>query len=133
MSEEVLPHRPPTTVLYVEDNALNLRLVERVFRRRPDIELISATEGLSGFALARERRPAVILLDFNLPDVNGDEVLRMLRADPATSAIPVVMLSADSTQIERLLLAGAVAYLTKPLDIRNLESTIDQLIGPPPR
>jgi CheY-like chemotaxis protein len=131
MSEEVHPHRPPTTVLYVEDNALNLRLMKRVFQRRADIELITATEGLAGVALARVHRPAVVLLDLNLPDVNGDEVLRLLRADPATSAIPVVIVSADVTHMERLLVAGAFAYLTKPLDIRNLEAVVDELIGPP--
>jgi CheY-like chemotaxis protein len=133
MSEEVHPHRAPTTVLYVEDNAANLRLVQRVFERHVDIELIFATEGLAGIALARVRRPALVLLDLNLPDINGDEVLRRLGADPETSTIPVVIVSADPTQIERLLLAGAIAYLTKPLDIRSLVSIVDELIGPAPR
>ena len=73
---------------------------------------------------------SAVLLDLNLPDINGDEVLKLLRADPATSAIPVVILSADATQIERLLLLGAIAYLTKPLDVRNLEAIVDELIGP---
>jgi CheY-like chemotaxis protein len=119
-------------VLYIEDNSANLRLVDRAFERRPDIELITATRGLVGLELARIRQPSVVLLDLHLPDVDGDEVLCRLRADPVTQAIPVVMLSADANdrQIQRLLEAGAVAYLTKPLDIHNLLETVDDVIPP---
>ena len=117
-------------VLYVEDNAANLRLVERVFERRPAIELISASAGLPGLELVRTRRPDVVLLDINLPDVSGEEVLRQIRADPLTATIPVVVVSADANyrQVQLLLEAGAVAYLTKPLDIQDLLSTVDELI-----
>ena len=120
----------PHVVLYIEDNAANLRLVERVFERRPDIRMISATRGLRGLDMAREHRPAVVLLDLHLPDIDGDEVLLRLRADELTEAIPVVILSADANdrQIQRLLEAGATAYLTKPLDIHNLVETVDEVI-----
>ena len=120
----------PHVVLYIEDNAANLRLVERVFERRPDIRMISATRGLLGLEMARTRQPAVVLLDLHLPDIDGDEVLRRLRADELTQTIPVVILSADASdrQIQRLLEAGAAAYLTKPLDIHNLVDTVDQVI-----
>ena len=117
-------------VLYIEDNAANLRLVERVFERRPAIELISASEGLHGFELVRTRQPDLVLLDINLPDVSGEEVLRQIRDDPLTATIPVVVVSADANyrQVQLLLEAGAVAYLTKPLDIQDLLSTVDELI-----
>jgi len=114
------------TVLYIEDNLLNLKLVERILLRFPSIRFISATLGEQGVDLARAQRPDLILLDLHLPDIWGDEVLRRLQADPATSAIPVIMLSADATpeQIKRLLAAGAQSYLTKPFDYRQLLETI---------
>jgi CheY-like chemotaxis protein len=117
-------------ILYVEDNAANVRLVERVFERRSDIELLTATRGHAGLEMARTRQPKVVLLDLHLPDINGDEVLRLLRADPGTQAIPVVILSADANdrQIQRLLEAGATAYLTKPLDIHTLVATVDEMM-----
>ena len=127
---EVEP-RGSHTVLYIEDNLSNLRLVERVFESRPDVELITAGQGRLGLDLARQHRPALVLLDLHLPDINGNEVLEQLRADPATAAMPVIMLSADATarQSQRLLAAGADAYLTKPLDVRALLSLLDELLG----
>jgi PAS domain S-box-containing protein len=109
------------TVLHIEDNLSNLELVERILVRFPSIHLISATRGEQGVALARDIQPDLILLDLHLPDIWGDEVLRRLRADVATSKIPVIMLSADATpeQIGRLLAGGAQGYLTKPLDYRE--------------
>ncbi|MGA2213728.1 MAG: response regulator, partial [Bryobacteraceae bacterium] len=102
-------------------NLSNLELVERILVRFPSIHLISATRGEQGVALARDIQPDLILLDLHLPDIWGDEVLRRLRADVATSKIPVIMLSADATpeQIGRLLAGGAQGYLTKPLDYRE--------------
>jgi PAS domain S-box-containing protein len=110
------------TVLYIEDNVSNFELVERILLRYPWLTLLSALQGEQGVQLARERRPDLILLDLHLPDIWGDEVLRRLRADPATAGIPVVMLSADATseQINRLLAAGAQGYLTKPIDFQKL-------------
>lgn len=120
----------PQFVLYIEDNAANLRLVERVFERRPEIRLISATRGLTGLEMAQAQLPAVVLLDLHLPDIDGDEVLRRLRADPRTQSIPVVILSADANdrQIQKLLETGAAAYLTKPLDIHALVETVGDVM-----
>jgi PAS domain S-box-containing protein len=117
-------------VLYIEDNVSNLRLVEQVLARRPQTTLLSAMQGQLGLDLAREHRPDLILLDLHLPDVPGDEVLRRLHEEPRTRGIPVVILSADATpgQVERLLAAGAQAYLTKPLDIRQLLTLVDQAV-----
>ena len=118
-------------VLYIEDNLANLKLVERVLAQRPQVEVIGAMQGRLGLELVREHRPALVLLDLHLPDLDGDHVLQRLRDDPETAAIPVVMVSADATpgQVRRLLAAGATAYLTKPLDVRELLRLIDDALG----
>lgn len=118
-------------VLYIEDMVANAKLVEQILTRRPDITLLPAMLGGIGLELAREHRPDLVLLDLHLPDLGGDEVLRRLRADPATEDIPVVILSADATprQFDRLLAAGATAYLTKPIAVRQLLDTLDQILG----
>jgi CheY-like chemotaxis protein len=117
-------------VLYIEDNLANLKLVERVFENRTDVNIIPALQGRLGLELAMEHRPALILLDLHLPDIQGDEVLQRLRDDPQTATTPVIILSADATpgQIQRLLTAGASAYLTKPLNVRELIRTVDELL-----
>ena len=117
----------PRTLLYIEDNLSNLRLVERILARRPEVKLISAMQGTIGLELARQHRPDLILLDLHLPDIQGDEILRQLRADPRTAKIPVAMISADATavQVERLGTLGASNYLTKPIDVRELLALVD--------
>src|SRR2546426_6558450 len=120
------------TVLYIEDNLSNLRLLERILMRRPDVRLLSAMQGARGLELARDHRPGLILLDLHLPDLPGNEVLARLLADPETRGIPVVILSADATpgQIRRLLDQGARDYLTKPLDVKQLLALVDDaLVG----
>lgn len=120
---------PGRTVLYIEDNLANLKLVERVLAVRSSIQLLSAMQGQVGIDLARQHRPDLILLDLHLPDMDGDEVLPRLLEYPETKGIPVVMLSADATpgQAQRLLNAGARAYLTKPLDIQRFMTTLDDI------
>lgn len=121
-------------VLYIEDNPPNLRLVERILARRDDIETIEAMQGGIGLALAQEHHPDLILLDLHLPDLPGDQVLQQLKSNPNTATTPVVILSADATphQIERLLAAGAITYLTKPLDVQQLLSVVEQTLGSAP-
>jgi signal transduction histidine kinase/CheY-like chemotaxis protein len=128
------PAAPVRTILYIEDNLANLRLVERVLAHDPTISLVSAGQGSLGIALAREHQPALVLLDLHLPDTTGEEVLRRLRADPATASIPIVIISADATegQIRRLIDAGAQAYITKPLDVGELRRTVDRHRTPTP-
>ncbi|HET8680157.1 MAG TPA: response regulator [bacterium] len=118
------------TVLYIEDNLSNLALVQRILARRPEVRLIQAVQGRAGLNLAREHRPDLILLDLHLPDIHGSEVLRLVKDDPTTRTIPVVVISADATtgQIERLIAAGARDYLTKPLDVRKLLSLLDEAL-----
>ena len=115
------------TVLYIEDNLANLRLVERILSRRPGVRLLSAMQGRVGWDLARQHRPDLILLDLHLPDMQGDTVLRLVRGDAATQHIPVAILSADATprQVDRLTAAGANHYLTKPLDIAEFLRVVD--------
>jgi len=121
------------TVLYIEDNLANLRLLERIVARRPGITLLSTIQGSRGLELARDHRPDLILLDLHLPDVSGTEVLARLLADPATKSIPVVILSADATpgQISRLVEQGAHAYLTKPLDVKQILVLFDEMLRTP--
>jgi signal transduction histidine kinase/CheY-like chemotaxis protein len=118
-------------IVYIEDNLSNLRLVERLLERRGDIELVAAMQGRLGLELVRQHEPVAVLLDLHLPDIDGEEVLRQLRLDPATAGIPVVMLSAEATpgHAQRLVAAGASTYLTKPLDVRLFMAVIDQLVA----
>jgi CheY-like chemotaxis protein len=117
---------PPATVLYVEDNLSNVELVRGILSRMPAIELIPAMQGGMAVDLAAQHRPDVILLDLHLPDLDGDEVLRRLRADTRTDAIPVVVLSADATPatIGRLSAHGISGYVTKPLDIAEFVAAL---------
>ena len=118
----------PKTLLYIEDNASNLTLVEHLLGDQQPIKLLSAMQGVVGIELAVRHRPDAILLDLHLPDMSGADVLARLKADARTCSIPVVVLSADATksQVDRLLAAGACDYLTKPLDIDRFLKVIEQ-------
>ena len=122
---------PQGTILYIEDNHSNVRLLERLLTRRRGVRLLSESRGEDGIARARTARPDLILLDLHLPDLTGEEVLRRLWADPETRTLPVAVLSADAmpVQRQRLLASGAVAYLTKPVDIRQLLRLIDDRLN----
>jgi PAS domain S-box-containing protein len=119
-------------VLHIEDNLANLRLVERILAQRSGLRVVAAMQGRLGLELAREHRPVLVLLDLHLPDMGGDLVLQRLRDDPATASIPVVVVSADATprQAQRLLNAGAIAYLTKPIDVGALLRQVDTALAP---
>ena len=137
----VPPTNPPSLVppiscdvLYIEDDLVNFTLVERILEFRPALKLLHAARGETGVELAQIHRPKLILLDLNLPDMHGSEVLRRLQDDPATAQVPVVVLSADATpsQIERLLTAGARNYLTKPFDIDPFLAVVDEMVSDAP-
>jgi CheY-like chemotaxis protein/anti-sigma regulatory factor (Ser/Thr protein kinase) len=122
--------RPALRVLYIEDNLSNLQLVEHILRRRPDVTLISALRPQLGLDLAAEHQPDLILLDLDLPDMPGEEVLRRLRAGSRTAAVPVVILSsADASPglCTRLLEKGVRTFLTKPLDAKALLALLDTI------
>jgi PAS domain S-box-containing protein len=117
----------PHTLLYVEDNPANLKLVEQIIARHPDIRLMAAVNGNSGIRIAREHKPEVILLDINLPDIDGFEVLRILRSDPITAHIPVIAISANAMplDIERGMKAGFFRYITKPIKVDEFMEAMD--------
>ncbi|MBT9487089.1 MAG: response regulator [Rubrivivax sp.] len=119
-------------VLYIEDEPVNRLLVQETLRSCPGVELLLAETGHEGLSLARERRPGLVLLDMQLPDLDGPQVLAALRSDPATRHIPVAVLSASamSTDIARAQAAGAVAYWTKPIDVSALRAQVQRLLAP---
>jgi CheY-like chemotaxis protein len=120
------------TVLYVEDNEDNIRLVERILQRRPHVDLVVAPTGADGVRAARQSLPSVVLLDRRLPDMPGTEVLRRLKADGPTAGIPVLVLSGDSAAdaAREVLDLGASGFLAKPFDIGELLRMIDEYCPP---
>ncbi|MEW5771331.1 MAG: PAS domain S-box protein [Pseudomonadota bacterium] len=119
------------SILCIEDNPANLRLIERVLARRGDVRLLAAHAPGLGLELARTHRPDLILLDINLPDMDGWDVMRILREHETTRAIPVVAISANAMpkDIARGRAAGCFDYLTKPLDVERLLGVLDQALA----
>jgi CheY-like chemotaxis protein len=118
-----------STVLYIEDNTSNIALVKEILDEyKPSVQLETSMYGKQTLALAKRYKPDLILLDLDLPDIKGSEVLEKLLADPQTKSIPVVVVSADamSYQIENLKKSGAVDYLTKPIDVIQFLKIINQ-------
>jgi CheY-like chemotaxis protein len=118
---------PLHRLLYVEDNPANLMLVEDLIARRPDIQLLTARDGLEGVALARSSLPDMILMDINLPGISGITALAILSADSLTAHIPIVALSANAMprDIAKGLEAGFFRYLTKPIKVNEFMETLD--------
>ncbi len=119
------------TILYVEDNVSNIELVTQTLAsQRPEVKLFSISEGKQTLPQALEIAPDLILLDLNLPDIHGSEVLDQLLADEKTKLIPVIIISADAMpqQLTKLIKAGAKKYLTKPLDLMEFLKVIDEYI-----
>ena len=121
------PGAPLRTLLYVEDNRANLKLVEQLIARRPTLRLLTAADGNVGIQLARAHQPEVILMDINLPGISGVEAMKILRDDPVTAHIPVVALSANAMprDIEKGLEAGFHSYLTKPIKVKEFMDALD--------
>ncbi len=118
------------TILHIEDNETNFRLVESILEDQPNIELLWAKNGEEGIALSCKHSPSLVLLDLNLPDIHGSDLLVRLRNNPLTAQIPVIVLSADASpsRIERMLQAGARNYLTKPFEIKRLLCLVDETL-----
>jgi hypothetical protein len=118
-------------LLYIEDNPVNALIVRELISQRGNLTLDEADDGASGIHSAREYRPDLILIDMQLPDFDGLEVLRRLRADPSTAAIPCIALSANAMpeDIQLALGAGFADYWTKPLDFRVFLGALDTLFG----
>jgi CheY-like chemotaxis protein len=114
-------------VLYVEDNDTNVELMRGMLANRPQIDLTVATTGRAGLAAARQRPPHLILLDIGLPDIDGLQVLQLVRDDPRLARVPVIVVSADTTEarIDAALSSGASDFLAKPLDLHALLHAVD--------
>jgi PAS domain S-box-containing protein len=115
------------TLLYVEDNPANLQLVEQIIARHADIHLLTAVNGKNGIDMARASLPDVILMDINLPGMDGFEALKVLNADPATAHIPVIAISANAMpqDIDRGMKAGFFRYITKPIKVDEFMAALD--------
>jgi PAS domain S-box-containing protein len=125
-----LERRSGISILYVEDNVGNQTLMRHVVATLTDVTLLEASTGQAGLALARERKPDLIILDINLPDVSGFALLQQLRRFPETAMTPVLALSADAmpSSVARGLETGFFRYLTKPLNIEALLQAIDDAL-----
>jgi PAS domain S-box-containing protein len=117
-------------VHYIEDNETNAVVMEGILTQRPQVRLKVSTTGMEALAAIRAQPPSLILLDMHLPDIEGLQLLRMLKDDVATAAIPVVVVSADAVaaRIRAALDAGAERYLTKPVNVGELLRLIDELL-----
>jgi CheY-like chemotaxis protein len=124
---EVSDHTAGRTLLCVEDNPANLKLIKLFVAGYTDMRLLTAVSGNSGIQLARESLPEVILMDINLPDISGFKALELLRSDPATAHIPVIALSANAMplNIESGLEAGFFRYLTKPIKADEFKDALN--------
>jgi CheY-like chemotaxis protein len=116
----------PRQVLYVEDDRINIILMEEVFRRLPGWTLCCAEDGAQAQDLLQEMQPDLVLIDMNLPDMNGMELLARLRADARWQALPCVALSADGydEQIQAALAAGFRDYWLKPIEVPRLQAAL---------
>lgn len=116
-------YNPKGKLLLIEDNISNVELIKELLKSlKPESELITTMYGLESLQLAKLNDPSLILLDLNLPDLHGAKVLDMLKSDPETRNIPVIILSADATkkQMDEILKNGAIRYLTKPFNLVNM-------------
>jgi CheY-like chemotaxis protein len=119
----------PGRLLYIEDNAVNVLIVSELVAMRPGLTLDVASDGESGVDRAAQLQPDLVLVDMQLPDIDGHEVLRRLRADPRTAHIPCIALSANAMpqDIQRALHDGFADYWTKPLDFKAFMASLDAL------
>ncbi len=119
------------TLLYIEDNLDNLHLVEAIVGQFKDLHLLSAPNALIGYDLATSKKPDLILMDINLPGMNGLQAMKRLRNTPETRLIPVIALTSNSMpqDIEAGLRAGFDGYLTKPIKVSELMKAIEETLG----
>jgi len=119
-----------STVLYVEDNPANLKLVEEILRLRGDLRLIAAPDAHIGLELARAHLPQIILMDINLPGMSGLEALKILQGSSKTGHIPIIALTAVAMprDIEKGLEAGFFRYITKPINVEEFTSAINSAL-----
>ncbi len=119
-------------VLYVEDNPQNMRLVRKILKHA-GYTVLEAEDGLTGLDVARGEHPDLILMDINLPDIDGLEATSRLKAEADTAAIPIIALTANAMvgDREKALQAGCDGYLPKPISRQDLLTTVAEFIGQP--
>ena len=119
------------TLLYIEDNDDNLYMLQLRFDVLGGYEIISATDGAAGLAMAVAERPDLILMDLNLPEVDGWEAARRLKADPLTRDIPIIALSAHAMagDREKALATGCDDFDTKPVEFDRLLAKVEQALA----
>ena len=129
-SVEAAPQASSGEVLYIEDTYANVRLMHRLLARRPGVQLLHAPDGASGLRLFAEHEPPIVMLDLHLPDMTGEEILRRIRAQTQNRQPYVAVLTADASmaQRQRVLAAGADAYLTKPLNVPEVLALLDRTL-----
>ncbi len=118
------------SVFYIEDNAASIELVKQILKQHAGISLCFATDARHGLELIKKDKPDLILLDINLPDLDGYTVLEILKSDPKTVDVPVIAVSANAMthDIEAGLKAGFVEYITKPINVAHFIETIDKVM-----
>lgn len=122
----VYPGASAATLLYIEDNPANLKLMEDILQLHTELHMLSATDATQGIALARAHLPQLILMDMNLPGISGAQAQKILRSDPLTAAIPVIALTANAmpADVKAGIAAGFFRYITKPINIDALLEAI---------
>lgn len=120
-------------ILLIEDNEMNREMLARRLQKR-GFEMLLAEDGLIGVDQARKNKPDLILMDMSLPNLDGWEASRQLKADPATVGIPIIALTAHAMaeDREKALAAGCDEFETKPVDLTNLLAKMATLLGKPP-
>jgi two-component system, cell cycle response regulator DivK len=118
-------------IVYVEDNDDNVFMLQTRLELTEGYEVLIAVNGKDGLALIAKERPDLVLMDLNLPDIDGWEVTRRLKADPATATIPVIALTAHAMagDREKALATGCDEFDTKPIDFGRLLQKMDALLG----
>ncbi len=126
-----MPSRGPRTILCIDDNPANLKLLQIVLKRLPGVTVVNTADPKQAVALAAQHRPDLALVDIQMPDIDGFEVLRRLRALRPLADMPVVALSANAMgeDIRAGLSAGFSAYLTKPFDVQELLTQVEALLS----
>lgn len=117
-------------ILYVEDNPQNMDLVCRILKHVGGYEVLGAVDGLSGVQAASDTKPDLIIMDINLPDINGLEATMQIKAQPTLASIPIVAFTADATDEDRrrFLEAGCDGYMAKPASAERLLSTVQEFL-----
>lgn len=129
-SESISQEVKEYTLLYIEDNAANRQLVKSVLKKNVNYMLLEAEDGASGLVLARQKTPHCILLDLNLPDMSGYDVIENLKKDPLTSTIPVIALSGDVSPDEKEAAheAGFDSFINKPINVAEFRQTVGRIL-----